>query len=246
MTPPREGPHPVERLFEELRTFGPYPARVVPVPARIPGFAFFPGGAGLWNAAKDGAPPEFPRGGVMILGHDFYSAAGFQDQLQRGKTDDQYPTARTLAPMLDAAGIPKSECFFTNFFLGLRAGRKNTGSFPGARDKGFVERCRRFLRFELQLQEPRLVLVLGAQVPRFLAPLAAALEPWRGCNLSQIDERGLALVEAVDVDGVRFTAACLTHPSYRRLNVQRRSFHGLKGEEAERELLRVAWSRCSR
>jgi uracil-DNA glycosylase len=246
MTAPRDGPHAVEQLFEELATFGSYPARVVPVPARIPGFSFFPGGLGLWNAVADGAPPEFPRGGVMILGHNFYSFDGFQDQLRTGRTDDQYPTGRVLLALLDETGIDKNACFFTNFFLGLSEGSKNTGTFPGARDKEFVERCRRFLCFELKLQEPRLVLVLGAEVPRFLAPLGAALEPWRGCTLTEIDARDLALVESVDVEGVRFTAACLTHPSHRRLNVYRRSFRGLKGEEAERELLRVAWSRCSR
>jgi hypothetical protein len=76
-----------------------------------------------------------------------------------------------------------------------------------------------------------------------LRPASPAKEP--GAE-TPVDARDLALVESVDVEGVRFTAACLTHPSHRRPNVYRRSFRGLKGEEAERELLRVAWSRCSR
>lgn len=34
--------HPVERFFTMLAEFGSYPAGVGPIPARIPGIAFFP------------------------------------------------------------------------------------------------------------------------------------------------------------------------------------------------------------
>lgn len=38
-----EGQHPVEYLFEGLKTVEPYPQGVDPVPERLPGTAFFPG-----------------------------------------------------------------------------------------------------------------------------------------------------------------------------------------------------------
>jgi uracil-DNA glycosylase len=123
-------------------------------------------------------------------------------------------------------------------------GLKNVGTFPGAHDDRFVKNCRDLLGFALKLQRPRLVLVLGRHVPRRIAAMAAALKPWMTCHsLRQIDERGLAIVEGVDVDGVGspFTAVVLTHPSHHRLNVWRRRFRGLDGEKAETELLRMAW-----
>jgi len=244
----RKDRHPVEILFEELSKLGPYPNKVVPLWARNLGFSFFPGGSGLWDA-KTGEPlPGFPRGEVMILGHNFYSVEGFRKQLFEGKTDDQYQTARNLSRILDDHGIPKEKCFFTNFFMGLSVGGENEGEFPGAEDLDFVERCRDLLRFQLELQQPRLVVVLGRHVPRLVAGTAPALEPWGVCkSLREIDERELALAERVAVEGVDapFVAAVLTHPC-RHVNVRHRRFRGLKGLEAETELLRVAWDAASK
>ena len=56
----------------------PYPKGVVPVPERLPGTAFFPGAAGLWAFDPDAPLPPMPVGGVMVLGHDFYSEAGYR------------------------------------------------------------------------------------------------------------------------------------------------------------------------
>src|SRR5207249_1752425 len=187
---------------------------------------FFPGGAGLSEVIPGQPLPQFPTGGVMILGHNYYSVEGFREQLELGKADDQYPTARNLFRILADAGIPKPDCFFTNFFMGLTTG-PNTGTFPGARDPGFVESCRQFLRFQLQVQRPRLVLVLGPQVPRFLAPLSPVLKSWqRYRSFRELDENGLSLITDIQVSGVdsTFTVAILTHPSLRGPNVRHRRF----------------------
>jgi hypothetical protein len=64
--------HPVDRLFQALCEVEPYPPGVCPIPRRIVGPAFFPGGAGLWEAepGSDSLPP-MPIHGIMVLGHDF-------------------------------------------------------------------------------------------------------------------------------------------------------------------------------
>ncbi len=60
-------------------------AHVRPIPGRILGTAFFPGGSGLHFS--DAAVAEFLFGGVMILGHNFDSEAGFQASFERGEED---------------------------------------------------------------------------------------------------------------------------------------------------------------
>ena len=138
--------------------------------------------------------------------------------------------------------------------MGLSEGGDNTGPFPGARDGGFVEKCRELLRFQLQLQQPRLVLVLGIEVPSRVAAIAPALEPWASCHsLRHIDEGGLAIVEirrgrwrGLAIHGL---GSC--PPSYGPSNVRvpkprRPNGEELKGKEAEKELLRLAWDSAKR
>jgi len=43
-------------------------------------------------------------------------------------------TWRNLYRLLAAAGVPESSCFFTNAYVGLKAGDDPTGHFPGADD----------------------------------------------------------------------------------------------------------------
>src|SRR3954451_23113481 len=125
--------HSVEGLFEMVNRFGDYPAGVVPMSGRISGTAFFPGGSGLW-ATHAGQPlPPMPIGGVLVLGHNFDSEAGFADSLARGIERINGPTWGTLRKLFERAGIPMERCFFTNVFMGLKAGAKATGAFPCAR-----------------------------------------------------------------------------------------------------------------
>lgn len=242
--------HVVDELFQALHDIGPYPAGVVPLPDRIPGTAFFPGGAGLWGA-RAGAPlPAMPRGGVMILGHDFHSEEAFARSFAAGAEVPEFPPGSTyrMAPtwhallkLIESVGIAPERCFFTNAYMGLRQGRGTTGRFPGARDTDFVARCRTFFLRQIAAQQPSVVLTLGTWVPAFLAPLAEPLSVWASArSMSALDEAGPL------VHGVRFlpdvapcSVAVLTHPSLRGPNVRRRRFQALKGHEAEVALIRA-------
>src|SRR5687767_5758503 len=124
--------HPVELLFSRVGSLDRYPAGMLPVPGRIAGFSFFPGGVGLRAATHENPLPSFPVGGVMILGHVFYGEEGFNAQLANGRTDESYATGRNLLRLLEEFGIPADDCFFTNFFMGLMEGADNTGPCPGA------------------------------------------------------------------------------------------------------------------
>jgi hypothetical protein len=95
--------------------------------------------------------------------------------------------------------------------------------------------------------QPRLILSLGAYVPRFLAPLSPELRSiWSNVTrLTTLDERGAALVYPSTFAGVQRPAAvvALTHPAYRPVNVKHRRYGSLEGDAAERALVTDALTR---
>jgi hypothetical protein len=234
-----------------MREVEPFPSGVVGLPSRLPGVGFFPGGAGLWGVQSDGALPPMPIGGIMVLGHDFHSEVAFarsvahggEIQMPRGKPGYRHvPTWAALLKLLSDAHIAPEQCFFTNAYMGLRAGAGTVGRFPGARDADFVRRCQAFFLLQLHAQRPRVILALGAWVPAFLASLAEELSDWsRVRSLIALDKIGPVR------HSVRFAStlpACsvvaLTHPSLREANVGRRVYGGALGHAAELAMIRKA------
>lgn len=240
--PPDIDMHPAEQLWHEHARLTNYPAGVLPVRTPIRGTSFFPGGLGL--VVEEGQSlPAFPRGGTMVLGHDFHSEHGYNDSLERGFESPTQPTWRNLRTLLQAAQIPVASCFFTNFFMGLRAGSATTGTFPGAAHTEFVHECRDFLLRQLEAQQPTLVLTLGIHTPYYLAPLSPQLADWgtrRG--LKHLDATGPVRfdVQFPALPSYSTTVVALTHPSLRHASVRHRSFEGLTGAEAELRMLAVA------
>jgi len=184
--------HTSEKLWHEHAPASGYPPGVVPIPTPIAGTSFFPGGYGLWNPTNCTHIPPFPAGEIMVLGHDFHSEAGYHASLRRGYESPQQPTWRNLVALLTQAGIPLKTCFFTNVYMGLRAGTQTIGPFPGARNAAFVLHCRRFLLRQLEVQRPRLILTLGIVAPYVLASLSEGLKDWLGQRhgFRQIDAIG--------------------------------------------------------
>lgn len=247
--------HPIEALFGALAEVAPYPAGVVPLPARIPGTAFFPGGAGLW-AVQAGAPlPPMPLRGVMIVGHDFHSEVAFARSYAEGTevpgspSGSGYrvaPTWRSLLALLSEVGIAPEQCFFTNAYMGLRQGAGTTGRFPGSLDEPFVERCRRFFQRQVAAQRPRLVITLGVWVPPFVAPLAPELASWRAVRtIADLDALGPVQHEVLFGRlGDRCSVVALTHPSLRGSNVGHRRYGNVVGHAAETAMLRESLARA--
>lgn len=178
---------------------------------------------------------------TLIARRAYADALAHQGKNLRG------PTWRPLCAVLTQAGIPLDQCFFTNAYVGLKAGSKPTGPFPGAQDADFVHRCQRFLLEQLRLQHPRLLLTLGKEVPSVLAPLAPELDGvWLGVHsLRELDQRHLALIYPVQFPGLPHptAVAALTHPANRAPNVRYRQYNGLGGDAAEQALLADAMER---
>ena len=178
-------PPEIDGFFTHLTQVEPYPPGVLRIPDAgagrplLPGIAFFPGGTGLWMADFVSQPSVFPVAGVMIIAKDFDSETAYHNTLslmQQGTCDPckRNKTWGTLIRFLKRFEIAPKACFFTNCFMGLRAGDKATGRFPGAGDARFVNRCREFMEVQLKTQKPRLVLTLGIEVPSRLAALSAS------------------------------------------------------------------------
>jgi hypothetical protein len=242
--------HPIDQLFDQLADVGPYPPGVLPTTARIPGTAFFPGGTGLWGTQPGQPLPLMPLGGVMVLGHNFDSAASYAQSLARGSEHINGPSWRPLLTLLRACAIDPSRCFFTNAYMGLKADTASPiGKFPGAAAADFVRRCQTFLLEQLRMQQPRLVLTLGKEVPPVLAPLAPELSrTWSGAlTLQELDRRAVALVYPVHFPGILHATAvaAVTHPANRTPNVARRHYTDWMGKDwvgdaAERAILHDA------
>ncbi|PLS79573.1 MAG: hypothetical protein CYG59_12535 [Chloroflexi bacterium] len=236
--------HPVEFLVSALTKVAPYPKGVVPVPKQIAGTAFFPGGSGLWQPNGSDVLPHFPVGKVMVLGHDFHSEIGYHQSLAKCGENLKGPTWRNLLKLLREADIEPEQCFFTNAYMGLRAGSNTTGKFPGAYDADFVERCRSFLAEQIAVQQPRLILTLGNYVPSILASLSTDLGQWRkNHSLIQLDALGVPIVTDVRFHedyNWRTAVVALTHPSLRPANIGRRHYRELRGNEAEVAMVREA------
>ena len=239
--------HPTHKLFTELRRVAPYPLGVTAVPEQIQGTSFFPGGTGLW-CGEAGKLPAFPNGGVMVLGHDFHSVAGYERSRENEAENLRTPTWRHLLPLLSRASIPLERCFFTNVYMGLREGQATTGPFPGSASPEFVERCQKFFLLQLAAQRPALILALGTHVPPFLAPLSLKLSRWASSKTFRERDSENGSV----VDGVTFrvkaahtcVVASLVHPSFRPSNVRHRRWRALTGDAAELALVLEAVKRA--
>lgn len=235
--------HPALDLWSKHHPPGGYPNGVERVPKPIARLAFFPGGLGLWGADLPTILPPMPVGGVMILGHDFHSRAGYDASVRLGGERLTLPTWRNLLALLDNAEIPRERCFFTNLYMGLRSGDKTTGVFPGASDAAFCRHCLDFLVTQLETQRPRLVVTLGIQVPPVVAKLSDQLAPWLGTpGIRRLDAVGALQTPVAirDIPNFQTTMVALLHPSLRHASLRHRRYKNLVGGEAELALLRDA------
>lgn len=235
--------HPAERLWSRHHPPLGYPTAVIGVPTPIPGVAFFPGGYGLWRPDIELPLPPFPVGGVMVLGHDFHSEDGYRASVVRTRESETQPTWRVLLTLLARADIDPATCFFTNVYMGLRAGHVTTGPFPGACNEPFVAHCVDFLGEQIAMQRPSLILTLGINVPPLISRLSPALADWStGRGLKHLDRVGPVRtgVRIGGPEGALTNVVALTHPSMRHASVRHRSYGGRAGDAAELLMLREA------
>lgn len=165
-TPEKPSADPVTLLRQKMEQLeGPngqaYPQCIVPVPHYLTGRGFFPGGDGLWRELEQIDKPAsipFPIDGVLLLGQDFGSLAEYPPKTRLYELANLL-TWKYVVPRLTNTDIPLNRVFFSNGLLGLRRSGPNTGKNPAMSDQKFVKMCSEFLKFQIQVQNPRLVII---------------------------------------------------------------------------------------
>jgi hypothetical protein len=176
----------------------------------------------------------FPTGKCMVVGQDFNTIAAYERARQERSEVGTSPTWRVLRRLLISFSIPPGSCFFTNAYMGLRAGGSETGRFCGARDHGFVERCATFFAKQLTVVRPKLILLLGMEPFRMLGPRLFGIQA--PPTLMACDSFYLR----VRLEGGEVAIVILTHPSLYNANVGRRRYRGLVGADAEAAMVSEA------
>jgi uracil-DNA glycosylase family 4 len=172
---------------------------------------------------------------IMIVGQDFNTAATYEIARQRGSEFKSSRTWRNIRTVFPKLGLSLRKCFFTNFYMGLRERGPETGRFPGARDRNFVQCCAQFFGRQMEVMRPQVIVTLG------LAPLREI-----GRELFQL-QTPKVLSECVDVYiGLaaahgRVALVALTHPSLYFANVRRGRFLGHQGFDAEAAMIQQAF-----
>jgi uracil-DNA glycosylase len=204
--------------------------------------AFFPGGTGIiLNDLRAGR--VLPRGGVLVLGHNF-GTAKYVEQLKLRRKSELYtsPTWRGLCELLDEAGITFEACFFSNALMGAIPGDKMEGSPKEHRQAEFRSGCVAVFCRTLELQQPSIILALGLKAIEFLAEAIPELEDWRELErFAAIDAQSAGPVRHVTAVGAPRHVVALVHPSRRKINVRRRQFRNYSGREAERAMVSSVW-----
>lgn len=233
-----DGQHPIERFRARLADLRRYPPGVVPVPGFLRGTAFFSAAAGLVVDNPNGPLPPFPFGGVMFVAHNLDAEGPFRRRLASGRAhggpERVMLTWRNLYRLLDATGLDPSECFFTNAYVGLKAGDDPTGPFPGANDPEFRGWCQGFLGEQIEVIQPKAIATFGSDARRFMAAMAPEL-----AGLASAKNPPPTVVEAM-IGGHRAPVVPLLHPSGYHGSLGRRSYRGKAGLDAEAALLREA------
>jgi hypothetical protein len=204
-------------------------------------YAFFPGGNGLYDGVK--ATGCLKRHS-LVLGSNFGCLDGFLSPDGRLRCNDERAN-QTWTPMLKllgAAGIDRTECFFTNAWPFLHSGTSNLGPIAlWLRNSRLSEDCKRFFLQTIAIVQPNLVIALGTGPADLLSRVwPRELSGWRNCKISNMDDFPL---QEVSIGERLLVCTAITHPSMP--NSWRRS--GLNQHFAgEARLLRRAYESSKR
>jgi uracil-DNA glycosylase family 4 len=193
--------------------------------------AFFPAGKGTANISDTTISDK----DIMVLGQDW----GNVKQLENFMDSETRPNSGTwkyLLLFLEELEIKESRCFYTNAIMGVRKGNSVTGKSPAFRDKKFIKQCQDFFLFQLELQRPKAILVLGKLVAEFLSDTSDQLESWNKIkNYSLIDSQNKQIQKNIIFkNGVKTNLVLLVHPSFRFRNAMYRKYKNHKGDKAEK------------
>lgn len=210
----------------------------LPAGGGLSGPAFFPEGFGLSHVAlgRNGHPT------IIAIGHNF-GCQEYRKEIQPAGREDDKATWRNLDALLIQAGSNPSQCFRTNWFVGLLPGGKQTGRFLRKADHDYEQACRSLLVRQIQAIRPTAILLLGPEVASRAFSLIPALAPWRGAKRWIDIDRSAIGHSARDVEvpaaRVRTNVVALLHPSFGAANQSRR-MKNMRVPATEADIVRAA------
>lgn len=214
---------------------------------KFPGTAFFPGGDGLYKETA-AEKIDFPFNKIMVLGQDFSNVKYLQNaKKQEAENEINSPTWRNLISLLHKVGIKPEDCFYTNVIMGARVAESNSGisaAFKEDNEK-FLKECFDFFKKQIEFQKPKLIIVLGIAVVKFLSNFIPELAYYKKIEkIKKIDTDGMAIMPNINFFqdlNLQLNLVILQHPSFSELNIKHRTFKNFPpGETACIELLKEA------
>jgi len=232
----------VEELFKQCSDLvKDYPGGTCKLGEDYPvaGHGFFPVASGSFSIKR--VDLEISPRKLMFVGQDWGCTGGLLALQNDINADMISTTCRNLSTLLDHAGIPLDQCFFTNALFGVRSGNKSTGKSLGWECPKFIEQCKLALQAQVNAIEPRGVICLGRDAPDLLARMIEQCEPWKhASSFKQIDDAKKAVINLAPTSGP-IVAAILLHPSFRKPNAKHRNYMGANGHDAEVAILKEIW-----
>jgi hypothetical protein len=226
----------LQLLFGAIRQFDRYPSNIKRICGNEQGNIFFPGGKGIFDEETERISDKE----IMITGYQFDRCL---DYLQTPGIDQQISRTNTawanLMLLLCKGGVDPGHCFFTNAVLGVQDQNGSANKPSPVTKRYFLEHCRSVFRMELEIQKPRMIIVLGLRAARFLSLLHPKLEGWATLgNFTEADRKMLAVMEKIPLTATSEpTLVLLVHPAGRQGNIRHRKYGSFTGDNAEIRLL---------
>ncbi len=206
-------------LFKQATDTISYDDKMTAVPKPYK-FGFFPGGRGTSDRSEIVSDKK-----VMVLGQDYDTEEVFnKGEEKRGGNK----TWQGLDKLLDDLEIAPANCFFTNAYMGLRKSGRNTGPNPG--DEEYKKGCRAFLKHQIQVVAPKVILVLGPAPLKCLAATFPDLPAkWRSATtVTELLKSEQSMHHSLEFKGQKILIALVLHPC---LNTPNRTKIFGKGNE---------------
>jgi serine/threonine protein kinase len=206
----------------------------------ITGLGFYPVGRGLWNLQDR----KIKGKKVMSLGQDFGGYLGYAKSFNAGEESINGPTWKNLLEIIGDVKIDTSEVFFTNAVLGQRVeGLASVKNNVWVNNKDFLIDNLIFLRIQILIQRPKVILVLGKEAFPILKELHTTLKDLKSEIPFRLLDNPTNVVKfrkAISFDEIpdySFKLVFLVHPSYRQANVGKRTYLIYSGKEAEKNMI---------
>jgi len=250
----------LQLLVDKVKSYTWYPPDIRPLCGDSTESLFFPAGPGMYDREEG----RLSNKKVMVV-CDQYSPQLNVLKLHGVRQD----TVRTthgwseLLKTLIQGGIDPLECFFTNYLLGVRESKVPRSIMPDVtarrspRREGlnpgdpiplsyFRNHCRDIFQFTIELQRPRLILVLGLRAASLLSRLHPKLAIWQNLKTYRnVDNYYQSIVRDLPLASNQLTTlVLLVHPVGKKTHISTRKNGKSTGEAAEIKLLRTVVANC--